>query len=785
LQPPPAAVALPPADAEPPVAQPPRVLPPAWAPKPRRQVPMRIVNVQFDRGGLPADSERSVLVPADRRMVQRLRLAQELIEKENFLDAARQLQGILELSEDGFFYPDPEQKDLSRSLKAEASSLIGRLPPAGLEAWRRQFGGQADAALKAALDADDWNALADVARLYPHTPGGDEATFRLGAWHLDHDRPLTAALYFERLRAREESRRPREPELSVRCALCWHRAGMTETADEILRGLAGAFAGQKLEVAGREIELAASSAGGKWLESAFGPPGASARVGRGEWTMVRGDPSRNPVALAGTRAVELGTWDTEAVAPEEALDYPSDRRFQDDLRKSLLSLKSGYASLPQPPLSKAEPLVVGDQVLVRVVGNVVAFDARAGLTEGGERLWEAMPDWGLSNLQNEYGSVAIPQASQVLASIAAQWIYRDATFAGLSTDGKRVFAIEDSGLLNPPNVTSTPAAFAPSATNRLLAYDLRRDAKIEWALGGGDDSLNLELPMGGTFFLGAPLPLAGRLFVLAETAGEIRLAVLNPEEDGALMWEQPLATAAVGILGDRRRRTAGVTPAYADGVLVCPTGAGTVVALDLTTRSLLWGYRTGKPQEPPQPFFGRGRPRSQPTYEVVRESGWQDENALLAEQSVLLTPGDSDDLHCLDLTEGKVRWKKARGDALYVGGVCDSRVLVVSREGVQALKITNGAPAWDKPVVFARGDARPKVTGRGFLLSRRLYLPLSSAEVAVIDCAAGRIVARHPTPSGLVPGNLVCAHGTIVSQSPDRVESFPLPQIDEEKVARR
>ena len=45
---------------------------------------------------------------------------------------------------------------------------------------------------------------------------------------------------------------------------------------------------------------------------------------------------------------------------------------------------------------------------------------------------------------------------------------------------------------------------------------------------------------------------------------------------------------------DSRRRLAGASPSLAEGILVCPTSAGAVVAVDLATRTLRWGYQYGR-----------------------------------------------------------------------------------------------------------------------------------------------------------------------------------------------
>src|SRR4029079_17141397 len=61
---------------------------------------------------------------------------------------------------------------------------------------------------------------------------------------------------------------------------------------------------------------------------------------------------------------------------------------------------------------------------------------------------------------------------------------------------------------------------------------------------------------------------------------------------GALDWKQQLAVLENNqIMWDRPRRLSGASPSLADGVLICPTSAGAVVAIDLATRTLRWGYQ--------------------------------------------------------------------------------------------------------------------------------------------------------------------------------------------------
>ena len=77
----------------------------------------------------------------------------------------------------------------------------------------------------------------------------------------------------------------------------------------------------------------------------------------------------------------------------------------------------------------------------------------------------------------------------------------------------------------------------------LAAHDVRT-GKLEWELGGPGASRQAD-----TFFLGPPLPLMGRLYVLAEAKSEIHLLALNPAT-GDLVWSQTVAAPQLSIVKD-------------------------------------------------------------------------------------------------------------------------------------------------------------------------------------------------------------------------------------------
>ena len=277
-----------------------------------------------------------------------------------------------------------------------------------------------------------------------------------------------------------------------------------------------------------------------------------------------------------------------------------------------------------------------------------------------------------------------------------------------------------------------------------------------------------------------------------EERGEVRLEVLTAAT-GALLWTQPLAELdeerAIDNRDGQRRRLAGLSPSFADGVLVCPTGAGTVVSVDLATRTLLWAYNYPQPGEsdavllPNGVLVRRGNMlgggmggriiingqllggAAQPA------SGWRDSAVILAGGRAILTPRESDELHCLDLRSGAVAWKMPRKESLYVAGVREGSVVVVGRSSVESLSLENGRSQWDQPLNLE--GARP--SGRGIVTAERLFLPLDTPEVIEVDLRSGKIAGRSAArggrrggqSAGLSRGGGVAGSGVARCVSPD------------------
>ena len=315
-----------------------------------------------------------------------------------------------------------------------------------------------------------------------------------------------------------------------------------------------------------------------------------------------------------------------------------------------------------------------------------------------------------------------------------------------------------------------------------VALDLRRQGALRWMVGG-ETGLD-EAKLAGAFFLGPPLPLFGQLYVLAELNAEIRLVVLDATDGAAGVVP---AAGPCGRPDHRRQSDAAAgrrSPSFADGVLVCPTSAGAVVAVDIATRSLLWGYQYA-------PMVAANRQsvmmQAYPGQILKAGSRWLDGTITLADGCVLLTPPESDRLCCLDLLTGQAKWPPRdrtadSTDWLYLACVDGGNAILVGRDRVTAVRLADGQPAWLAPVLLS-ADQREMPSGRGYYSERHYYLPTTGAQLLKIDLEQGRLVER--TKTGRVLGNLVCYQDQILAQGVDSLAAHY--QIDplRQQVAQR
>src|SRR5262249_37718362 len=199
--------------------------------------------------------------------------------------------------------------------------------------------------------------------------------------------------------------------------------------------------------------------------------------------------------------------------------------------------------------------------------------------------------------------------------------------------------------------------------SRLVAIDVE-SGKIAWEAGdsGSSESQGPHGPkeLLDHAFLGPPLPLAGKLYVLAEKAKALKLMCLDAAK-GELIWSQTLANVQNELLAEVQRRVQAVHLAYGEGILVCPTNAGAILGVDLLSHSLVWAYpyREKSPDQPANPAFPmRGR-----RFAIQQMGGgmdglpkttdyWKYSSPIIQDGKVVFTAWDGSSIHCLNLHDG-------------------------------------------------------------------------------------------------------------------------------------
>lgn len=730
-----------------------------------------------------------------------------------------------------------------RSIKTLAEEAIGGMPREGREAYDLQFRARAERALSGALEDGDRAGVLTVARRWFHTPGGAAAAILIALDRIEAGDPASASTWLSRLAAAPGGERF-EPTLSVLRAVAAQRAGDREAAESLLDRVRRSRRNQ-LRIAGREESLAtASGLALEWLETRFGRRSDSIDATPDDWLLFRGNPARNAVDAArgvpasASRGIpgrkagdgsaphgaggfaelrDVPAGPRPLLAPRYRVPlarHPEEARGWERRRRTLVDRDA--ARIPS-----GSPLAVGPRLLAMSPGGLLAIDFASG-----KRVWLAPGPFP----EAEQPSGPLPdQVRQAAPDFEP--VFDDATAGGLASDGRLVFAVEsppvsqvDPTAMFRNGMGGMPPGGAERPANVLSAYRIE-DGSLAWRLPGSfrsDGSEGSGVPDGagppdggprapllrngrpaaeggqrergqrergeeGPFVgwvVGPPLPVGRELFVMVEHQGGLRLDAIEAAT-GRVSWSQPLADLDedLSIFGGRgtARRIAGLSPSMDDGILVCPTGAGAVIAVDLSTRTLRWAYRYAPAAGDSWTRMGNGLlvrrgngvvavlpGQAVPVPPNDPSSRRRDGHPVLAGGRVVIAPRESDEIHCLDLASGSVAWRRPADNCLYVAGIDEGRVILVGQHAVEARRLADGSEAWQAPVSL--GDASP--SGRGFLSGGRLYLPLDTPEVTEIDLATGRIVGRSPARNESIPGNLVAHRGEVISQGVDSLDVF-------------
>lgn len=690
-------------------------------------------------------NRESIFAPPDRSLVRMLNSSRELLDEGRYPEAFQYLAAVLEAESD-FFLVATQSQDTAdnrrdQSLKNEASRILSGMPTAAQEAYELRYGAIARKLLDDAISINDFEQISLVQRRYFPTKAGHDAQYLLGTLFLDQGRFGQAARCFQTLRGSRQANRF-EPNLSLKLLICRLQAGETTRAEELLNDLRKRFPEARLQLGGQTRQLLErQDKVPEWLARITDTPRISTDAPSDDWAMFRNDPARSGLGNGCLGMLTQPLW-RQAVSQSVEVEL------------TLQAQRDDFYRAATPALPSVLPLAIDNTIVMRTPQRLAAVNGQTG-----KLVWAA--DLPASPSADASASQTADPFS-VTAAELPQRMWQDKTFGSLSSDGNAVFVLEKFGRRSGANENRNGRAgrFPNTARtgdpyNALSAYELQSTSGNRiWSINMlGDDSNGSQRP----FFLGAPLPLEGELYCLAETRDEIRLIVLDAD-DGTLLWSQPLALAKSQRTDPLLRWASGISPAFADGILICPTGAGAVVAVDQMTRRLLWAY------EYPSPLPARQR--------LSPNDTWADACAVVSGQSVVITPPGSQQMHCLNLVDGTHQWSLDRGDLLFLACVdCDLAIVVGPRQ-LTAIELKTGKVAAGWPLPLPQGSLP---SGRGYASDGKYYLPLNvngKGEVVAIQFDPPAIVHRSKWSDGTVPGNLISHQGKVLSQSVDWLEAF-------------
>ena len=341
-------------------------------------------------------------------------------------------------------------------------------------------------------------------------------------------------------------------------------------------------------------------------------------------------------------------------------------------------------------------------------------------------------------------------------------VWNDLPYGQLTSDGKRVFLLDD---LSPyqvlqinPLMGVRNSSSAEAGRNTLVALELETEGKTLWRLG---QNPTIESVLNDAFFLGAPIAVDGALYTMVELAGDIVLVCLDPAT-GDLRWQQQLvAIEGAGIQFDAIRRISGASPSYHQGVLICPTGAGATIAVNLADRTLRWGNSYTR-RATSNVILNRSR-TSRSSDQLLQR--WHHSAAITNGTAVVVTPVETDNLYCFDLFDGERRFIKPRQAAFYAAGIRGDQLLMVSARDIVSYQMDKGRLEWrTDPRLISVGQ---QITGLGVFGTDSYIVPTSGNELIEIALTDGKLIGRQSTRYPL--GNLIAVDGEIISQSPTRL----------------
>ncbi len=613
--------------------------------------------------------------PFARDAHQQIRSLKRLMESDKWKDALDGLQRILD--DDSHQIVSNKKGDVI-SVKTEAMAMLLSAPDDVKELYQSQYQGLAAQMLADAKSNSDFEQILSVSRRYIATPAGREAALLAADYNIDRGEIPSAVRIYEQLidfnlvDLNDDERR-------LKIAYAYKLLGDAKRYDAFLEK-AGLSSDTLLKRGQQQKSL---SDWLTWLDRGDSPTMKMVS----ELHYPGGTPDRLSRPVTG-EPILVPRWSNE---------IPQQQEIRDETEIIFDQLTTEGEAFPPTH----QFVTSGDIGVIRNLQGIVAYNLKTG-----KQIWESQDlisvehqlcgkptkTWMRSrgSQKSDYSYFIVDQEHTVQANPMTSYLFRDHVSQSLSTDGQNVFALSEGVVLTADVENNFWREVSPASndqfhrdwsSNRISAYNIK-DGSVRWMIGGSKRNESFDLPLAGTFFLGTPTPVANTLLVIGENEGEINLYCLDPST-GKPIWSTLLAYADIKIESDVGRRWWTAMPAVSEGLVICPTTVGWLVAVDLYTHEIVWMHRyLGiQPQE---------REYQQLHYamtDLIKLSDrWAPGPPMIVDKKVIMAAPEFDRLICLNLHDGsRVFSDMPRKNYTRVLGVVNNQILLSGANTITAV----------------------------------------------------------------------------------------------------
>ena len=689
-------------------------------------------------------SSTALTLVREQSVIQCIELAREAIQRKDFLVAMPLLERVL--TEPNSFVPIDNMTEVAAH--EEAHRLLIQMPPdlrQRLNEPRRLAASRSWETLRVA----DPIAVEKFVEQFGDLPIGIDALWWIALSHRDHHRNELAAATFLRVSNNSHANQLQRAHALVAAYESLIDARQIVHATRVLEQLKSFDPKQTLRLRGESQTL------GEWISS-HRPDGQSADSKTNIATVSTAEEERL------LRPVLTPVWKQPLSLPLDSLIATREQKQREQGVK---------------PISILRPLVTRDLVIVRSLDEIAAVDLASG-----EPRW-TIPVTEFANFPD--GFFDHPNVHPPLIDWAQLRLCADSLFSRMSADARQLYVLQGPHREGQPKMGSGDLLKGyvrqGLSRNTLCSYSLS-SGSLNWEIG--DSSNNSDDEYGGLVFLSCPLIIDDSLYVVAQRETGLELLAIHPDS-GRLSWSLKFGATLLPIAEDLQRSRVACPITWQDGLLICSTSAGAVVAVDPLIKTIKWAYRypattfatsdlvqgPNPHVSPPnhEPWWDAWREPFQGTCRIAREPiPFADQRQVASATTIFIFASpESEQLHAIDLIDGKPLWRIDRNSGALVAGIIENRLIIVEGDFIRGHDTASGRQLWRTTI--------PEIGGPGVFAGSTLIVTSLSGGTMLVDTRTGRLVSET-TSAETTYGSLVEAGSDWVLLSRQNV--MRLPRLD-------